>query len=102
MTPAPAALARATKSGSTFLKQNSEIAGTFIRNISACVPDGEMSSVDTLSPSLMTTDATSVSGTGVPRGTSLMFGPLKTSTVTASSPGIGGTRPATDAARDGG
>ncbi len=57
MTPPPAARARATKSGSTLRKQNSEMAGTLERNISTAVPEGEMSSVETLSPSLMSTGA---------------------------------------------
>src|SRR5262245_63126089 len=102
MTPAPAAFARATKSGSTFRKQYWEIAGTFIRNISVSVPDGEISSVETLSPSLITTRAVNVSSGGFPRGTSLMFGPLKTSVARASSGDAGGTSPATEAASDAG
>src|SRR5256885_8512832 len=71
----PAAFARATKSPSTYLKQNSEIAGMFERKTSTAEPAGEMSSVDTLSPSLITTAASSVSTTGSPSGTGLMFGP---------------------------
>src|SRR5262249_25861740 len=71
----PAAFARATKSASTYLNVNSAIAGMFERNTSTAEPAGEMSSVDTLSPSLITTDASSVSATGSPSGTGLMFGP---------------------------
>src|SRR5262249_1323212 len=71
----PAALARARKAASTYVKQNSEIAGMFERNTRTAEPAGEMSSVDTLSPSLITTGASSVSATGSPRGTGLMFGP---------------------------
>src|SRR5215510_5833772 len=102
MTPTPAALARATKSGSTFLKQYSEMAGTFILNINVSVPDGEMSSVDTLSPSLISTRAVNDSSGGRPRGTSLMLGPLKTSVVRPSSTDTGGTSPAAEAANDAG
>src|SRR5213593_237525 len=64
MMPRPAAFARATKSASTYLKQNSEIAGMFERKTSTAAPAGEMSSVDTLSPSLITTGASSASPTG--------------------------------------
>src|ERR1044071_7001376 len=71
----PAAFARATHSGSTYLKQYSEIAGTFARNINAAEPAGEMSSVDTLSPSFSRTGASSVSVTGSPSGTGFMFVP---------------------------
>src|SRR5262249_52133955 len=71
----PAALARATKSASTYLNVNSAIAGMFDRNTSTAEPAGEMSSVDTLSPSLMTTGASSASATGSPSGTGLMLGP---------------------------
>src|SRR6266511_3108211 len=100
MTPMPAARARATNSGSTFLEQNGAMAGTLERNISVSVPDGEMSSVETLSPSLIRTGAVRVSSGGRPRGTSLILGPLTTSTV-ADSPGeAGGTSPASEAARD--
>src|SRR5437867_10546951 len=102
MTPRPAACARATKSGSTFLKQNRAMAGTLVRNISVSVPDGEMSSVETLSPSLISTGAVTVSSGGRPRGTSLMLGPLTTSTAQASSGEAGGTRPASEAASDAG
>ena len=70
--------------------------------MSVCVPDGEMSSVETLSPSLISTGASSVSSVGRPRGTSLMFGPRTTSTVAASAAGSGGTRPAREAASDAG
>src|SRR5262249_22600554 len=62
------------------------------------VPDGEMSSVDTLSPRAMSTGALTLSGTGRPRGTSLMFGPLITRASAASAGGAGGTRPALGAA----
>src|SRR5215471_3391775 len=71
----PAALARATNSASTYLKENSAMAGMLERNTSTAAPAGEMSSVDILSPSLITTGASSVSATGSPRGTGLMFGP---------------------------
>src|SRR5262249_44275023 len=75
MMPRPAAFARATKSAWTYLKVDSAIAGIFERNTSTAEPAGEMSSVDTLSPSLITTGASSVSATGSPSGTGLMFGP---------------------------
>ncbi len=75
----PAAFARATNSGSTYLKVNSAIAGMLERKTSTEAPAGEMSSVDTLSPSLMRTGASSVSATGSPSGTDLMFGPRTTS-----------------------
>ena len=60
----PAAFARATHPASTYLKQNSEMAGTFERNMRAAEPAGEMSSVDTLSPSFSSTGASSASATG--------------------------------------
>jgi hypothetical protein len=90
----PAALARATKSASTYLKQNSAMAGTLERNISAAAPAGEMSSVDTLSPSLSSTGASSVSATGSPSGTGLMLGPR-----TTSPPPSGATNPTSEAAK---
>ena len=93
MMPLPAALARATNSGSTYLNENSAMAGMLERNISAAAPAGEMSSVDTLSPSLSSTEASSVSATGSPSGTGLMFGPR-----TISPPPSGGTTPAVEAA----
>ena len=42
------------------------MAGTLERNTSAAVPEGEMSSVETLSPSLISTGARSVASTGAP------------------------------------
>src|SRR5262249_61695449 len=100
--PVPGARARATKSASVFLKVNSAMAGTLERKTRAAVPDGEMSSVDTLSPSLISTGARSVASTGRPRGTSLMLGPRTTVTVAASLAGDGGRSPAVDAGRVGG
>src|SRR3989442_3370756 len=90
----PAAFGRATKSASTYLKQNSEIAGMFERKPSTAEPAGEMSSVDTLSPSLITTAASSVSTTGSPSGTGLMFGPRGISPVPSGS-----TNPTVDDAK---
>ena len=55
------------------------MAGTFERNTSTAEPAGEMSSVETLSPSLSSTGASSDSATGSPSGTGLMFGPRTTS-----------------------
>ena len=75
MTLRPAVRARVANSPSTYLNVNSEIAGMFDRNTSTAEPAGEMSSVEILSPSLITTGASSVSGTGSPSGTGLMFGP---------------------------
>ena len=72
------------------------MAGTLERKTSAAVPEGEISSVETLSPSLMSTAARSVASTGRPAGTSLMLGPLTTVTASASprargqEAGIGG------------
>src|SRR3989441_11791144 len=97
MMPRPAAFARATKSASTYLKQNSEIAGMFERKTSTAAPAGEMSSVDTLSPSLITTGASSASATGSPSGTGLMFGPRR-----ISPPPSGSTNPAVEDAKRGG
>ena len=97
MTPPPAARARATKSGSALRKQNSAMAGTLERNISTAVPEGEMSSVETLSPSLMSTGALRRSSVGRPRGTGLMLGPLRTSTPAASDGDSGGISPASEA-----
>src|SRR3989442_15855457 len=97
MMPRPAAFARATKSASTYLKQKSEIAGMFERKTSTAAPAGEMSSVDTLSPSLITTGASSASATGSPRGTGLMFGPRR-----ISPPPSGSTNPAVEDAKRGG
>ena len=61
-----------------------------------------MSSVDTLSPSLIRTVAASAGSTGRPRGTSLMLGPLSTSTVAPSAAGTGGTSPASEATSEAG
>ena len=102
MMPTPAAFARSTNVASTFRKQNSEMAGTLVRNMRLWVPDGEMSSVETLSPSTIRTGAVRLSGKACPRGTSLMFGPLITRALAASAAGAGGTRPAIDAASDAG
>src|SRR6266566_299399 len=93
----PAAFARPTNSASTYLKQNSEIAGMFERKTSTADPAGEMSSVDTLSPSLITTDASRVSATGSPSGTGLMFGPRGISPMPSGS-----TNPTVDDAKRGG
>src|SRR5215470_19177563 len=93
----PAAFARATNSGSTYLNENSAMAGTLERNISAAEPAGEMSSVETLSPSLSSTGASSDSGTGSPSGTGLMFGPR-----TISPPPSGATKPTVEEAKRGG
>src|SRR5690349_10745863 len=97
MMPRPAALARATKSASTYLNVNSEIAGMFERNTSTAEPAGEMSSVDTLSPSLITTGASSDSATGSPSGTGLMFGPRGISPAPSGS-----TKPTVDVEKRGG
>src|SRR5690242_14910407 len=90
----PSALARATNSGSTYLNENSAMAGTLERNISAAVPAGEMSSVETLSPSFKSTGASSDSATGSPSGTGLMLGPRMMSPVPS-----GGTKPTSEAAK---
>src|SRR2546422_11025470 len=88
--PEPAALARATNSASVFLNVNSAMAGTLERKTSTAVPDGEMSSVETLSPSLISTGNLSDSSSARPRGTSLMLGPLMTRTEAASVSDSGG------------
>src|SRR5439155_532124 len=75
----PAAFARGTNSGSRYLKQNSAIVGMLERKTRIAAPAGEMSSVETLSPSFSSTGASSVSATGSPSGTDLMFGPRMTS-----------------------
>ena len=72
----------------------SAIAGTLERNTSTAAPAGEMSSVETLSPSLISTGASSVSVTGSPSGTGLMFGPRTTSPVAVRA-----TKPATEVAK---
>src|SRR5262249_19046099 len=97
MIPRPAAFARGTNSGSTYLKQCSAMAGTFERNTSTAAPAGEMSSVETLSPSVSSTGASSVGATGSPRGTGLMLGPRST-----SPPPSGATNPASDVTNRGG
>src|SRR2546422_10795184 len=97
MLPPPAARARVTNSASTYLNVNSEIAGMFDRNTSTAEPAGEMSSVEILSPSLITTGASSVSGTGSPRGTGLMFGPRGISPWPSGS-----TNPTVEVAKRGG
>src|SRR3989442_15490438 len=97
MMPRPDAFARATNSGSTYLKQCSAMAGTLERNTSTAAPAGEMSSVETLSPSLSSTGASSVSATGSPSGTALMLGPRIT-----SPPPSGATSPASDGTKRGG
>src|SRR5262245_5494779 len=88
------AFARATNSGSTYLKQYSEIAGTLARNIRAADPAGEMSSVEILSPSFSSTGPSSDSATGSPSGTGLMFGPR-----TTSPPPSGATKPTSEVAK---
>src|SRR5215468_10580490 len=93
----PAALARATNSASTYLNENSAMAGMLERNTSTAAPAGEMSSVETLSPSLSSTGASSVAATGSPRGTGLMLGPRST-----SPPPSGATSPASDGTKRGG
>ena len=67
------------------------MAGTFDRNISTAAPAGEMSSVETLSPSFSTTGPSSVPATGSPSGTGLMLGPRTTSPCPS-----GGTKPTSD------
>ena len=52
-----------------------------------------MSSVETLSPSLISTGALRRSSTGAPRGTGLMFGPFRTSTAAASAGADGRDQP---------
>ena len=94
MTEHPAVFARETNSGSTYLKQNSAIAGTFERKTSTAAPAGEMSSVETLSPSFSSAGASSVSLTGSPSGTVLMLGPRTTSPWPS-----GATKPATESAK---
>src|SRR5258705_13421319 len=69
----------------------------FERKTSTAEPAGEMSSVDTLSPSLITTGASSASATGSPGGTGLMLGPRGVSPVPSGS-----TNPAGDVANRGG
>src|SRR5947207_1990977 len=97
MIPRPAAFARATNSGSTYLNVCSAMAGAFDRSTSTAAPAGEMSSVDTLSPSLRSTGASSVSATGSPSGTALMLGPRIT-----SPPPSGATKPTVELANFGG
>src|SRR3990170_1230062 len=100
MIPPLAALARVTNSGSRYLKQNSAIAGMLERRTRAWMPEGMMSSVETLSPTLSSTGATSVSSGGAATGTGLMLGPLATSTLAASASGAGFTSPADEASND--
>src|SRR4029450_1971491 len=76
------------------------MAGTLERNTSAAVPEGEMSSVDTLSPSFRSTVARSDASTGRPRGPGLMLGPFNPSVAAASAVEAGGSRPASDAVRE--
>src|SRR5712691_9060419 len=97
MIPRPAAFARATNSASTYLNVCSAMAGTFERKTSTAAPAGEMSSVETLSPSLSNTGASSVSATGSPIGTGLMLGPR-----TTSPPPSGATKPTVELANFGG
>src|SRR4030095_16227952 len=77
------------------------MAGTLERNTSAAVPEGEMSSVDTLSPSFRSTVARSDASTGRPRGTGLMLGPFSPSVADASAVEAGGGRPHAAAGRGG-
>src|SRR2546428_7023410 len=93
MMPRPDAFARATNSASTYLKECSAMAGTLERNTSTAAPAGEISSVDTLSPSFSSTGASSRSATGSPSGTGLMLGPR-----TMSPPPSGATTPTADVA----
>src|SRR2546429_7366960 len=79
MIPGPAATARVTNSGSTYLKEISAIAGMLERKTSTAAPAGEMSSVDILSPSFSSAGASGASATGSPSGTDLIFGPRMTS-----------------------
>src|SRR3990170_3986866 len=100
MIPFPAALARATNSGSRYLKQNSAMAGMLERKTRAWTPEGVMSSVEILSPTLSSTGATSVSSGGAATGTGLMLGPFTTSPRPASTSGAGGPSPADEASND--
>src|SRR5215471_886871 len=93
----PAALARATNSASTYLKENSAMAGMLERNTSTAAPAGEMSSVEILSPSLISTGASSVAATVSPSGTGLMFGPR-----TTSPPPSAATMPTSEVTKRGG
>src|SRR3990172_1186555 len=93
MIPAFAALARVANSGSRYLKQNSAIAGMLERRTRAWMPEGMMSSVETLSPTLSSTGATSVSSGGAATGTGLMLGPLATSTLAAPAARRSATSP---------
>src|SRR5713226_8013426 len=93
----PAVFARATNSASTYLKVCSAMAGTLERKTSTAAPAGEMSSVETLSPSLRSTGASSDSATGSPSGTVLMLGPRTTSPCPS-----GATKPTVELANLGG
>ena len=66
------------------------------------MPEGEIASVETLSPSLISTGAVSRSSTGTPRGTGLMFGPFTTSVEAASASDAGGISPAAEASSEAG
>src|SRR3972149_5877871 len=93
MIPPLAALARVTNSGSRYLKQNSAMAGMLDRNTRAWTPEGVMSSVEILSPTLSSTGATRGSSGGAATGTGFVLGPFITLTRAASLPGPGGPRP---------
>src|SRR5262249_57933711 len=92
--PRAPAGAGVTNSGSTLRNVNWAMAGMLERKTSTWEPEGEMSSVETLSPSLMRTAPPISSPGGRPTGTSRMFGPFTTG---SSRPSGGGTmRPAGD------
>ena len=91
MMPSPAVLARAGKSGSQTVKQNSDSFGMFERYGRIFAPAGMMWSVVMLSPTLSTSSAASASAKGLLRGKGRMFGPRRTSTVSASAAGTGGS-----------
>ena len=91
MMPSPAALARAGKVGSQTVKQNSDSFGMFERYGRIFAPAGMMWSVVMLSPTLSTSSAASESAKGLLRGKGRMFGPRRTSTVSASAAGTGGS-----------
>ena len=89
MNPPPQAFALLTKSGSSFRKQYSAMAGMFERSCITSTPSGDIEPVEMLSPKTMRTLPESDSGRSGGIGGGWMFRPRNTWTRAASSSGSG-------------
>lgn len=78
-------------SASIWVKVNAEMAAMLERNGSTRAPAGMISSVETSSPTLRATVASSRSGSGSKSGSEAMFGPFTSRSPWAYPAGRGGT-----------